>query len=602
MTKANLISVLCLVVATLTGTSIRAEEVFWNNVLGGSFNDPANWSSPALPEVGDDLVFSGPGTYTVDFTTGTTHQSVRILRGDVIFDFDITDPSEDPLDDALRTTKTGSVLSSGVSLRVGGTDVDSPAPRLTITGGTVRTVTTGVSGPRGYNPAVLRIDGPDALLSATGSGVFTTVGSAGEGRLEIINGGSVVSNSVRVGTGTGVVGGHGSVLISGEGSSWTANAFFFANFSNSVDRNSASMVIEDGGFLSVNGLDNREFGATLVTGRGSHWENRGSFDYRAGSITVEDGGRLSGSDMRLGYSNIAGLTSHTSAHVSGRDAEDTASRIDGTTLSLGWAVNGRTAHGLLEVTDGAMASYSLSVSLGRQGANSLGVLSVRGDTSALEVTGTGTSHGIFVGGSSAGAQGRGFVTVADGGVITVAGANGLRLYGDGHLSGNGLVQGDVENGGILAPGMRYTLFRDDPAVKTLTLAQTWGPASTLTIAGDYRQTADGRLDLLLGPTSDRLVVGGEFTFGGTLALGWAEGFDPVGGVSFDLFDFGSGSGAFAAMILPDLDTGWVWDTTQLYASGMIAVSAIPEPGTWSALAGLAALGLAMLRRRRFTVG
>jgi hypothetical protein len=54
--------------------------------------------------------------------------------------------------------------------------------------------------------------------------------------------------------------------------------------------------------------------------------------------------------------------------------------------------------------------------------------------------------------------------------------------------------------------------------------------------------------------------------------------------------------AFQQLTLPGLAGGLSWDTSDLLASGSIAV--VPEPGSWLLrLAGLAATG-AVVRRRR----
>lgn len=69
------------------------------------------------------------------------------------------------------------------------------------------------------------------------------------------------------------------------------------------------------------------------------------------------------------------------------------------------------------------------------------------------------------------------------------------------LRGFGTLLGALDNGGTLAPG---------------TLAEK----GTLTVSGAFRQFSNGTLALRLSPqgTSDKLVVGGPATFGGTLAV------------------------------------------------------------------------------------
>ncbi len=68
---------------------------------------------------------------------------------------------------------------------------------------------------------------------------------------------------------------------------------------------------------------------------------------------------------------------------------------------------------------------------------------------------------------------------------------------------------------------------------------------------------------------------GTPTFAGALKITLGPGFAPAIGNSFNLFDWtniGSASGAFTSFQLPPLASGLKWDTSQLYASGVIAVA------------------------------
>jgi hypothetical protein len=60
--------------------------------------------------------------------------------------------------------------------------------------------------------------------------------------------------------------------------------------------------------------------------------------------------------------------------------------------------------------------------------------------------------------------------------------------------------------------------------------------------------------------------------GGTLRLSLPTGFAPVAGQSFNLLDFGSVAGSFAALDLPALN-GLFWDASQLYSTGVLSVAA-----------------------------
>lgn len=58
-----------------------------------------------------------------------------------------------------------------------------------------------------------------------------------------------------------------------------------------------------------------------------------------------------------------------------------------------------------------------------------------------------------------------------------------------------------------------------------------------------------------------------------------------------------GSGGFASFDLPTLDSGYSWNTTQLYSQGVISIDVVPEPGR-ALLALFGLLALAFRRRRK----
>jgi hypothetical protein len=105
-------------------------------------------------------------------------------------------------------------------------------------------------------------------------------------------------------------------------------------------------------------------------------------------------------------------------------------------------------------------------------------------------------------------------------------------------------------------------------------------------------------DALKNSSFDKYVVAGNLALGGTLKLVSWNGFVAQAGQSFDLLDWGSTSGSFSSIDASGLvlAAGALLDTSMLYTSGVINVTAVPEPGTWATmLAGLSTLGL--YRRR-----
>ena len=147
------------------------------------------------------------------------------------------------------------------------------------------------------------------------------------------------------------------------------------------------------------------------------------------------------------------------------------------------------------------------------------------------------------------------------------------------ISGSGTFVGSIVNDATIAPG-------HSPGQLTLTGDLVLGTPSTLAmqLAGDSTNLYD------------RILVGGLLDFNGTLDVTLLDGFDPVAGDTFDLFNFGAESGAFSATNLPALDAGLAWDTSQLLSKGELSVSAIPEPASCAML--LLAFALFAQRRRR----
>ena len=96
---------------------------------------------------------------------------------------------------------------------------------------------------------------------------------------------------------------------------------------------------------------------------------------------------------------------------------------------------------------------------------------------------------------------------------------------------------------------------------------------------------------------DKYVVTGHLALDGTLKLlSWA-GFTGQIGQSFYLLDWGSSSGSFASIDASGLSlaSGAVLDTSQLYTAGVLSITAVPEPGTWTRLS--CGIGVLLLRLR-----
>ena len=88
-------------------------------------------------------------------------------------------------------------------------------------------------------------------------------------------------------------------------------------------------------------------------------------------------------------------------------------------------------------------------------------------------------------------------------------------------------------------------------------ALTLGVNSTLTLAGDYTQSADGRLVVALGGDAasgdfGQLTATGAATLDGELELQFANGFGPVMGQSWQPLSFAARTGTFQTTVVPFL--------------------------------------------------
>jgi hypothetical protein len=171
-----------------------------------------------------------------------------------------------------------------------------------------------------------------------------------------------------------------------------------------------------------------------------------------------------------------------------------------------------------------------------------------------------------------------FLDLTGGGALL---ATNVTIGAGGKLTGTGAILArTVTNLGTIAPG-------HSPGVLTFTNDLTLGASSVLNM-----ELAGTNLNLF-----DRIAVGGAFALNGALNVSLTNGFNPQFGNSFKIFDFSSNllSNTFATTTLAPLDTGLLWDTSQLYFTGTLSV--VPEPSAFVLLAAGLLGGLAIRRHR-----
>ena len=241
--------------------------------------------------------------------------------------------------------------------------------------------------------------------------------------------------------------------------------------------------------------------------------------------------------------------------------------VDGACSSLTVGGNlqvGGNSGGSLTISNGARVADATSVVYPKS-FNTPGTVTVTGNASEWTTLGNLILDGAL--------------TVSDGGRVTVGGL--LLIQEAGELHGDGTVVGNVSNGVMVAPG---------------------ASPGRLTISGNYSQLFSGTLQIELAGTTpgtsyDQLVVNGSTSLAGALLVSLINSFTPKRGDSFDILDWGTLSGTFSTLQLPVLDSGLAWNTSQLYTTGVISVTAVPEPAAGIILVtGLISVGLTLTIR------
>lgn len=183
-------------------------------------------------------------------------------------------------------------------------------------------------------------------------------------------------------------------------------------------------------------------------------------------------------------------------------------------------------------------------------------------------------------------------TTVQTGTVRITNTSGT-AFGDGPVSiangatitGSGRFHGALALAGTLDPGVGLGLITlgSESSLNGLTRIEIGG--ETLGVSYDAIDVRDA---------ADNL---GMLTLGGVLQIVLADGWLPTGPASFQIFQASSFGGSFAQLNLPNIG-GYEWRTDQLEELGIIGLSAIPEPSSFTALSALTIAGWLGTRRRR----
>ncbi len=261
---------------------------------------------------------------------------------------------------------------------------------------------------------------------------------------------------------------------------------------------------------------------------------------------------------------------------------------------------GGTAEGL-RIYASNVAVYGLNI----QGFSAQGVTIGTGSNNLIagsyigtDATGTqaaGNTHGILITSDN---NTIGGTTAADRNVIS--GNNGYGIVINGVSATGNIVEGnyigtdaggsgslpnssgalDITNSAAVSVGGTFTGNVNNDG----TLELNGNSPGILTIAGNYTQTSAGTLDVEIGGTTaggdyDQLNVSGTATLDGALNVTRINSFAPVAGDSFDILNFASSSGNFAAVNgVSPFDTGLL---TPVYTSTGLTLSQFDTASAWN---------------------
>jgi hypothetical protein len=100
-------------------------------------------------------------------------------------------------------------------------------------------------------------------------------------------------------------------------------------------------------------------------------------------------------------------------------------------------------------------------------------------------------------------------------------------------------------------------------------------ASLLQVDGDLRLENGSELRVDLGDNgiADKVSIAGTLAIAGaTFTVGYDGDLGLTAGSAFDVLDFAAVQGVFAAMTLPELDSGLMWSTDRLFSEGVLLVT------------------------------
>lgn len=597
----------------------------------------------------------GGGTSTIEVAAGTyaTIGSSLVLAGSGNIEKTgagrLTLNTNNSAVDGVRPF-TGSFVVSNGTLMLGSSGLNALTGVSVTLGGGADDVTFAVSAPS--DGATYATGG--ITVAAGGSGTVTFSHTTGGSR-SVISGAVALNKSVSVNSTSGplafsgVISGSGGIYKTGAGSLQLNSTNTYSG-GTVLSQGSIRLVSAGGlgsGQLTIGDENTGSSNLNLILIRGtssSTFNDIHVTDNGTGTVAFNTNASGGGGFNQSLAGNIR-LDRSITVSATGNSSADTNFVLSGAAGGVVSGVGGITTNSLVNtrvILTGANTysggTFINSGTLRTGNASALGTGQVRFHESAavtLELNNTALGVQSLSGGSAA----AGMLTGGTNGVLTINGGNTPAASFAGIISGAG---GLVKNGAgiqILTGENTYsgsTVVNDGVLQLGSDSAVNLSGTSGVTIAGGTLAGAAGNSVLGVGAvsmSSGAVTPGGVGTVGSfTVAAGQAFAvtggtlnFDLLSSVSFDQI-LGSGSGTFSLtdatlalsgltsvggtyqlfdgfggvnvitnLTITGLAAGW---TADLDITGLLTVSAVPEPSAYAAIAGAVLLGVAALRRRR----
>ncbi len=526
----------------------------------------------------------------------------------------------------LRLTQTASATVAHVGNLTIGAD---HAAAVEVTGGSSLQVPAVSLGAQDGGDGILTVRGNSSSFSATGDINVggTALAGAGAGTLNVEPGANVstgVAGSLRLWSG-GIVNLNGGTLSY-----------------NAIVSNGGRINFNSGRITGVSGVVADATTLTTILGP-THELGSGREIASSGATTLStnvdvNGGSLTGNSLSMGSNSTIEVRGGGTVVYTGGITAATGSR---TFLSAGLLSPGTTLtnDGEIYLTGPTATIGPGSLANNRLLSGTGYVQSALANSASGEVRVAANERLVFAGSSNVNGGKlevlggelefvQGLTNVLPTGLITARDAQlrfGTGLTNQGALAlsfGTSDVFGDINNssGAINISGGAQVTFHDDVAQNSyMVVAKVGSTVSEAVFFGEFSGTGgfvgggnmfsygdmrpgaspasvlyDG--NLYLGPLTrtfielggtmlnshDQMRVTGDLGLSGALVVQFIDDFEPTSGDSFDIMDWGTRSGSFSSLELPELGGSLTWDVSQLYTSGVLSIGGtLGVPGDYN---------------------